>query len=175
MEILLTILTTLSVLGLVYLYWKNVIRRVATENTMQILDIVAKNLALQALDNKNTLNELMAKDANIQALIQSNEIIFNKNEKTLKATALELFHIKECVLWLWVHYNSMLTLIDANATTGAIDIDKVQTVRMNIVQSMMIVESYFINTFHVHPSDYQKSKQTIMGPNGNSIGDFSVN
>ena len=179
MEVAFYILLFMVIFGMTMLYLVGFRKLSETKMTMQMMDLIAKNLSLQALDNKRSLDEIMAKDESLQALMANNKVIYDNNVKILNKNATELYHVKESTVWLWTHYTKILNILEANISTGAIDGYAFEPTRLELLQSIGIVENYFIGMFKIHPKDYVIEKQTIKGTKRDGgilpIGEHGVN
>lgn len=169
------------ILLITYLYHKK--KSIENEATTYLLDKVAKNLSQQALDNQKTLSEALHKERQVESILLNNRDVVNKNVAILNKNTTELFHVKECSVWLYDHYSSIIKLIESidteNRDNESNDFLRIEMVRIDAIQGMELVENYFKNTFGLSPKDYKKSKQNILGtrPNGGNsfLSESSIN
>lgn len=158
-------------------YWQLRKKEKNISDTSKLLDAVAKNLIRQKEDNERTFAEAIDKHNEVQQLLYNNKRVVNENIAILKKNSTELYHVRECSIWLYDHYTQILGLIDSNF--GDKNEDRIVSARIEAMNGMHIVETYFTNTFGVHPKDYKKAKQNILGtrPNGgnNFLSESSIN
>lgn len=152
------------------------------KNASLILELAAKQLLIQKEDNQLTFNEAVQKHNDISLLLANNKQICDNNVLILKRNATELFHVKECSIWLYEHYKNIISIIDkGNLMSDQNDreyVEKVYLAREEALNGVTKVEKYFTNTFGIHPEDYKKEKVNIKGIRQNGAGyvsDSSIN